>query len=210
MKKLIITLLLVLPLGASAQAIFGYLSYDIVRRQMPEYAVAEKEIANLQQKYEQEAQRSEEEFKRKFSEYLIGQKDFPENILLKRQTELQDLMEKSIAFREECQELLKKARTDIMKSVDDKIDQAVSAASTEANLAFVINTDTKAVPIVNSSLCADLTLPVLIKLGIVQPEPKPEPVIEEPTPEPATDTVIEAVTEVETTVNEQQNSQDAE
>ena len=75
---------------------FGYLSYNEVYKQMPEYKKACDDFAALKAKYDAEATRAEDEFQRKFAEFLNGQKDFPQSIMLKRQAELQDLMEKSV------------------------------------------------------------------------------------------------------------------
>ena len=41
----------------------------------------------------------EDEFNRKYEDFLEGQRDFPQTILQKRQLELQQLMEKNIEFR---------------------------------------------------------------------------------------------------------------
>ena len=75
---------------------FGYLSYSEVIKLMPEYVRAQEKLNLLQQRYDEELARADNEFNLKFSEFLEGQKNFPENILLKRQKELQDLMEKNL------------------------------------------------------------------------------------------------------------------
>ena len=72
----------------SAQVKFASVDYEKVLKQMPEYAQAQQSLSELKAKYDQEATRGEEEFQNKFSEFLQGQKDFPENILVKRQAEL--------------------------------------------------------------------------------------------------------------------------
>ena len=79
--------------GSVSKKKFGYLSYSEALREMPEYARSQEKLAGLQKKYDEELARSEKEFNLKFVEFLDGQKNFPENILLKRQKELQDLME---------------------------------------------------------------------------------------------------------------------
>ena len=89
MNKLVLCLsFLLLPFAVKAQTTqgrFGYLSYNAIFQAMPEYEVSRQKLADLKSKYDKEAQRSEEEFQRKFAEFLQGQKEFPENILLKRQ-----------------------------------------------------------------------------------------------------------------------------
>jgi hypothetical protein len=98
MKRLFAILLMVLPMAVMAQIQFGYLSYKQVMQQMPEYAKAQQDLDLLKQKYEQEALRGEEDFQRKFVEFLQGQKDFPQTIMQKRQAELQHLMDNGVNF----------------------------------------------------------------------------------------------------------------
>ena len=68
---------------------FGYLSYNEVMLAMPEYTQAIKSLEELKNTYDQEMVRAEQDFTKKFTEFLDGQKSFPENIMLKRQKELQ-------------------------------------------------------------------------------------------------------------------------
>lgn len=86
-----------------------------------------QKLADLKSKYDKEAQRSEEEFQRKFAEFLQGQKEFPENILLKRQHELQDLLTKSIRFKEESQKLLVQAEKDLQADMLYLLNEAIRA-----------------------------------------------------------------------------------
>lgn len=157
-------------LPAAAQVKFGYISYDKVLRRMPEYAAAQQRVADLKAKYEQEATRSEEEFQRKFSEFLQGQKDFPENILLKRQAELQTLMEAGVRFRNEAQQLLSKAEVDFMSGVQARLNETIALVGEEGGYAYVINTDGNVCPFINPALGDDVTLTVLRKLELLTPE----------------------------------------
>ena len=150
MKRLLFILLFIVNCQlsivntVSAQVRFGYLDYDSVLHQMPEYELAQQSVARLKVKYEQEATRGEEEFQRKFSEFLQGQKDFPENILVKRQAELQALMETGIKFRQEAERLLSKAEHDLMIQVKTKLDESIRAVGTEKGYGWVVNTNVNA------------------------------------------------------------------
>ena len=98
---------------------FGYLSYSQVLEAMDGYADTQKTIAALRQAYEQELARSEEVFSKQFSEYVDGQKSFPDNIRLKRQKELQQTMEQSLQFKQEAKALLKQkeeAALDVLRA----------------------------------------------------------------------------------------------
>lgn len=170
-KKIrLILILWLLPLLAAAQFRFGYIHYNDVCRQMPQYAQAQQQLSELKNKYEQEATRSEEEFQRKFTDFIQGQKDFPANILQKRQAELQDVMERGIAFRQEAQALLDKAEADLMQDVYRQLNAAITAVAMEYGYAFVLNRDDNAAPFINPELGDDITELVRIRLGIVKPE----------------------------------------
>jgi len=151
-----------------AQVKMGYLKYNEVLRQMPEYAQAQKSLTELKAKYEKEATRSEEEFQRKFSDFLQGQKDFPENIMVKRQAELQTLMEAGIKFRREAQQLLSKAEQDMLEGVRAKLNEAISTVAQQSGYLCVLNIDDNSCPFISPELGVDVTLPVLKILGLVE------------------------------------------
>ena len=72
-------------LGISAQENntfrFGYLSYEGAIQSMPEYAVVQQQMKVLQEQYQAETLRVEDEFNRKYEDFLDGQRDFPRTIL---------------------------------------------------------------------------------------------------------------------------------
>ena len=102
MKRNILFLLLslaALTMSAQSTIKYGSLDYDSLLTYMPEYKQVQEQLASLRLQYNKEAAYNEANFKRLFADFLQGQKDFPQNIMLKRQRELQDAMEKSLAFR---------------------------------------------------------------------------------------------------------------
>ena len=115
MKKFLLLALMALPLSLHAQneeatvvataatqeVKFGYVSYSTLLESMPDYAVAMNKYAQLEEKYAAETRRVEDEFNAKYEAFLEGQRDFPPSILNKRQSELQELLEKNIAFKNE-------------------------------------------------------------------------------------------------------------
>lgn len=184
-KRLLWVLLFFLPLCVSAQdslAVsetqtvekesiskkrFGYLSYSEVIREMPEYARSQEKLSNLQKQYDEELTRSEKEFNLKFVEFLDGQKNFPENILLKRQKELQDLMEKSLQFKSEVKSLLEQARQELSVPVMEKLNGIIAQVGQKYDLEYVLNTDNNACPYINKDAGMDIT--ELVKERFHQP-----------------------------------------
>ena len=146
---------------------FGYLSYNDVMKAMPEYEQAMQSIEDLKATYDQEMARAEQEFSKKFAEYVDGQKSFPENIMLKRQKELQQLMEQSMQFKKEAQELLTNAEAELLAPVKERLQEAIRTVGKQRNYAYVLNTDANAYPYISDGGEAEnCTDAVLIQLGI--------------------------------------------
>ena len=144
---------------------FGFLSYGNLLRSLPEYKEAQEALQALKKKYEEEAQYNENKFKRLFADYLQGQKSFPEQIMLKRQKELQEAMEQGISFRKDAQKLLDNAEIELMKPIQAKLDSVLSLVGKENGLLFIGNLDNHGFPFVHSASGVDITNVVLARLN---------------------------------------------
>lgn len=163
MKKVIFVAVMVL-MGLSGYAQtettgfkFGYLSIDSVLQSMPEYAQMQHDMATMRQQYEAEMKRVENDFNKKYEEFLDGQKNFPKTILQKRQSELQEMLDKNIAFKKESLQMLndtEKTQKDVILMM---IDMAVKTIGMQRGYAFILNTDANATPWLNPALGEDIT-----------------------------------------------------
>lgn len=145
---------------------FGYISYSEVLQAMPEYEKALADIDTIKAQYDKEVKISEAELNRRFTEYVEDQKSLPENILLKRQKEIQMLIEQSVQFRDEAQRLLAKAKDEIMQAVHRRLNEALAKVGKDRSYAFILNTDNNSCPFVNPEQGEDATDAVLFVLGI--------------------------------------------
>ena len=167
MKKLILFLLVLTASVVRAQDVaqpeapsafkFGYLSYDIVLKSMPEYPAMQNDLTLLRQKYEAEQLRVEEDFNKKYEEFLDGQKNFPKTILQKRQSELQEILDRNIAFKKESQRLLIQAEKEALQPLTARLNDALSKIGTERGYAFILNTDLNVTPWLNMNMGEDIT-----------------------------------------------------
>ena len=151
-----------LPLNASAQTTapvlkFGFLSYNAVLQSMDDYALVESSMQQLQEQYAAEQKRVEDEFNKKYEEFLDGQRDFPQTILQKRQSELQELLDKNIAFKKESQRLLTEAREKAMEPLKNRLANALSRVGSSRGLAFILNIDQNVAPWMNITMGEDVT-----------------------------------------------------
>lgn len=148
---------------------FGYLDYRAVFESMPEYAEAQKSLAEIKAKYDTETAHNEEAFKRMYLEFLQGQKDFPQTIMLKRQKELQEAMENGVKFRNQVADLLNKAQQELEKPLITKLDSAISLVGQERGYDMIINTGEKGFPFINKAAGEDVTQQVKEKLAAIKP-----------------------------------------
>ena len=171
MKKVILVAVMVL-MGLSGYAQtettgfkFGYLSIDSVLQSMPEYAEMQQNMATMRQQYEAEMKRVEDDFNKKYEEFLDGQKNFPKTILQKRQSELQEMLDKNIAFKKESLQMLndtEKTQKDVILMM---IDMAVKTIGMQRGYAFILNTDANATPWLNPALGEEITRAVKYMLN---------------------------------------------
>lgn len=163
MKKIIVALvMMVLPLMIMAQGEqtksirFGFFSLDAALKGSAEYGRIVKNLDDLRAKYDAEMARVTEDFNAKYESFLEGQKDFAPSIRNKRQAELQDLMQKNIAFKAESERLLIQARKDAFAPLTQRIFSIVQRIGMARGLAFVLNTDNNAVPFLHPGLAENL------------------------------------------------------
>ena len=131
---------------------FGYLSYEAALKSMPDYAIVQQKLAVLRQQFQDETVRVEDEFNRKYEEFLEGQREFPQSILQKRQMELQELLDKNIAFKENSRKELEKAEQDLMAPLKIRLIEVLGKIGRERGYAFIIDTDVKALPFINPAM----------------------------------------------------------
>ena len=135
---------------------FGCLSYEAALKAMPDYAVAQKSLEELKAKYDAEVKRVEDEFNKKYENFLDGLSEYPPTILNKRQAELQDLLNKNIAFKNESQRLLVSAENELLAPLHKKLVELLKIIGEDRGFAFIINTDNNACPFVNPAQGEDI------------------------------------------------------
>ena len=148
-----------------AQYQFGYLSYQKALQNMPEYATSQTSLNQLKEKYDNEAKYNEEKFRKMFADFLSGQKTFPQEIMLKRQKELQLAMEQGISFRKDAERQLSKAESDLMTPLTMRLDSILGIIGNENGFIFIVNTDNHDFPFIHSHAGKDLTEIVIARLN---------------------------------------------
>ena len=159
MKKLFLALTfmaMALTISAQSPLKYGYFSFSEELKAMPGYDISERDMAALRAKYEEEGKRVEDDFNKKYEQFLDGQRDFAPLILQKRQAELQEMMEKNVAFKNESKRLLDQADAESKAALKVRLRAIVARIGAERGYAFILNTDNDAVPYVNNIVGEDI------------------------------------------------------
>jgi len=162
-KRILLSIFAIMALTtAAAQDVvsgfrFGYLSYEAALKAMPDYALVQQKMDQMRQQFQAETLRVEDEFNLKYEEFLDGQRDFPKTILQKRQTELQELMERNIRFKEESKKELEQTEKLLLAPLKIRLIELLGTIARERGYAFIVDTDQKALPYINPSMGEDIT-----------------------------------------------------
>ena len=162
-KRILLSIFAIMALTtAAAQDVvsgfrFGYLSYEAALKAMPDYALVQQKMDQMRQQFQAETLRVEDEFNLKYEEFLDGQRDFPKTILQKRQTELQELMERNIRFKEESKKELEQTEKLLLAPLKIRLIELLGTIARERGYAFIVDTDQKALQYINPSMGEDIT-----------------------------------------------------
>ena len=157
MKRYLFVLLTAISMTAVAQSKFGYVSYMEIVKALPEYNIVEAHLDELQSKYEAEIERADREINQKYADFIEAQSQFPDNIRMKRHKELQELMEKSMQFKNEVNRTMREARAEMMKPLYEKVDEAVMKVCVDGGYDYILNIDTRMYIAINPQNGSDVT-----------------------------------------------------
>ncbi len=149
--------LLLFPLVLAAQTKFGYFSYSHVLESVPQYTQAVEDYNLLKQRCDAEINRNEDELTRYYVAFLEGHRDFPEPILRKRQNELQQMIDNSVAFRDQLKSWLAQAHDSLFQSSHRIVEQALDKVCSTLSLAYAIDIDGAVYKYINPKIGIDIT-----------------------------------------------------
>ena len=160
MKKLIVLIFMLLPLGVFAQDKIAIVNTADIFNIMPE---VEKQLATLNEQYEKEFKTMQDEYTKKYSEYMSQQDSLTENIKLRRQQEIQDLETRIQNFVPVAQQEMQKKQQELYAPIQQKMQDAIKAVGDEKGYTYILNPQ---VLLYKGNDAVDATDFVKAKLGI--------------------------------------------
>ncbi|MBR5804409.1 MAG: OmpH family outer membrane protein [Bacteroidaceae bacterium] len=165
LKKLIVALMLIIPMGLCAQQKFGHVNSSAILPLMPEYTTAQTELQNLEKQYTDEIQRMNDELNKKSEEFEAQRATLPANIAERRQAELQDLYNRMQEYYQEGQRHMDQASAEKMNVISEKLRNAIKEVGVAGGYVYIMDV-AAGVPYISETLSTDVTETVKAKLGI--------------------------------------------
>lgn len=164
MKKLVIFLLMMLPLGLFAQeSKIAIVNTQEIMMAMPEVADMQKQISALDAEYQKEMKAMSDEYNKKYSDFIAQQDSLTENIRLRRMQELEDIQQRTQNLIQVAQQDIQKKQTDLLAPIQEKLRNAIQAVGKENGYLYILDPQ---IVLYKSDTAIDATAQVKAKLGI--------------------------------------------
>ena len=132
---------------------------------MPAFQEMKTKIEASSKTYEDEFNKLQQEFEKKYTEFQTLQSDSttPDTIKERRMQELQELDSKIQQFRNTAQQDLQRQQMTLLQPIQEKVMQAIQTVGQEGNYTFVFE---NTVPLYTGKTVTDVTDAVRKALGI--------------------------------------------
>ncbi|MEE1070265.1 MAG: OmpH family outer membrane protein [Paludibacteraceae bacterium] len=162
MKKIIIAILLVLPMVASAQK-FGHINTQELFVQMPEVAQVKLKMDTIQSQYESQFTMMYEELQKKVQDYQAQEATMADAIKQIRQQELQEMQQRIQLFNQTAEQDVQRKQQELLAPIHEKMAKAIKAVGEREGYTYIF--DSAAMVHVGAE-AKDVTPAVKAELGI--------------------------------------------
>lgn len=138
MKKIIITIMLALPILASAQK-FGHINTQELFSQMPEVAQVKLKMDTIQGQYENQLASMNEEFQKKVQDYQSQEATMAEAIKQIRQQELQEMQQRIQLFYQTAEQDIQKNQQELLVPVHERMAKAIKAVGEREGYTYIFD-----------------------------------------------------------------------
>lgn len=138
MKKIIFTIMLAIPMLASAQK-FGHINTQELSAQMPEVNQVKLKMDTIQGQYENQLASMNEEFQKKVQDYQTQEATMADAIKQIRQQELQEMQQRIQLFYQTAEQDIQKKQQELLAPVHEKMTKAIKAVGERENYTYIFD-----------------------------------------------------------------------
>ncbi len=164
MKKFVVSMLLLLPLGLAAQEMkIAVVNTQEVFNLLPELAEVESKMAAYTKQYQDQMKAMEDEHTRKYADLTAQGDTLTENIRILRIQEVQDIEARIQNFIPMAREEMEKKQAELVAPLQEKIQKAIDEVGAENGYTYIMSPQ---VMLYSGSSAIDATDKVKAKLGL--------------------------------------------
>ncbi len=141
MKKLLLSLMLLLPMVAFAQAPqkIAIVDAQAIMVDMPETKAMQTELDGLKKKYEDTIVTMRQELQKKYQEYVAQQDSMIEAIKLRKQQDIQDIQKRIEDLMNVAGEDIQKKQAELIAPIQKKLKDAIDKVGAENGYAYILD-----------------------------------------------------------------------
>ena len=168
-KRIFITLLVLTSImcGSTieAQSNIAFVNTLDIINSLPDKASATERLNTLNQNYKQELQIMQNEYNKKYSDFITYQESLAESIKLRRMQELTDLEIRIQNFTKLAQKDIEEHEQLLLEPIKEKVSNAINAVGIEHNFTVIYDLDDSGIVFVSPN-AIDANALVKSKLGV--------------------------------------------
>lgn len=138
MKKIIITIMLALPMLASAQK-FGHINTQELFSQMPEVAQVKLKMDTIQSQYENQLASMNEEIQKKAQDYQAQEATMADAVKQIRQQELQEMQQRIQLFYQTAEQDIQKKQQELLTPIHEKMTKAINVVGDREGYTYIFD-----------------------------------------------------------------------
>ena len=139
MKKVIIAMMLMLPMAISAQK-FGHVNTQELFAMMPEVNKVRLTMDTINNQYETQLASMNEEFQRKYQDYMAQEATMADAIKQIRQQELQEMQQRIQLFYQTAEQDIQKKQQELLAPVHEKMAKAIKTVGEREGYTYIFDT----------------------------------------------------------------------
>ena len=163
MKLMMLVAFIFTAMGVSAQVKLGHIDAQKLISIMPETIAAQKQMEQKQAEMEKELMNMQEKFQAEVAEYEKNAKTYSEAMLATKQQDLQEMQQRILRFQELASAELKKKQQELMTPIINKAMETIKTVGKENGFTYIHD---QAALLFAADNSEDVLLLVKKKLGI--------------------------------------------
>ncbi len=149
---------------AKAQTKIGYINFDAIVSQMPEFKTVQTAIESYQKQFIDQLTTMNNTLQTEAKNFQAQSATMTDAVRTSKQAELQDMNKRMQDFQSSAQQQVEAKSNELIKPLSDKVRAAVATIAKEKGYAYVLDSGRTA--LVVSPESDDLTVPVKASLGL--------------------------------------------